>query len=503
MLAKRSRSVEEGTEGESSADRKALLYLEAPSWLISLLFHLFVIIVLSLITLDLPGMHGLFGVSLTTTTDEQPELETEIVSNVPSHAAPELPEVGSSSELSEIIEELNPPQLSDLNTEYRLLDASELLADGNVTRSELSQEAGGFFAHVGFAGRDPKRRARLVRMGGGSVGSERAVWQALKWIAAHQNEDGSWSFDHRGTNCRGYCRNPGSLAEARIAGTAMALLPFLGAGQTHLGGEFSHTVGGGLDYLVSRIAYLPDGGSLHEPGGRMYSHGLASIALCEAYAMTGDSDLRKPAEQVIQYIIHAQGPRGGWRYEPGEPGDTSIIGWQLMALKSGHLARINVPFKTVEGANNFLDYVQSEYGAVYGYKSAERPSEATTAIGLLCRMYLGWHREHPALQRGVKLLSSYGPHKSNMYYNYYATQVMHHFGGLEWASWNANLRDYLVHSQSANGHESGSWYFDDEHGGSPGGRLYCTSLATMILEVYYRHMPLYGTESVEMDFTTD
>jgi hypothetical protein len=33
-----------------------------------------------------------------------------------------------------------------------------------------------------------------------------------------------------------------------------------------------------------------------------------------------------------------------------------------------------------------------------------------------------------------------------------------------------------------------------------GGRLYCTSLATMILEVYYRHLPLYKDDATEDDF---
>jgi hypothetical protein len=87
-----------------------------------------------------------------------------------------------------------------------------------------------------------------------------------------------------------------------------------------------------------------------------------------------------------------------------------------------------------------------------------------------------------------------------MYYNYYATQVMHHFGGAPWKRWNARMRDQLVNSQAKEGHESGSWFMLDPHGAGPGGRLYSTAMAAMVLEVYYRHLPLYRQESVEDDF---
>ncbi|MFH1266905.1 MAG: hypothetical protein ABIK89_14345, partial [Planctomycetota bacterium] len=78
----------------------------------------------------------------------------------------------------------------------------------------------------------------------------------------------------------------------------------------------------------------------------------------------------------------------------------------------------------------------------------------------------------------------------NMYYNYYATQVMRHWGGPEWEKWNPKMRDYLVATQSNQGTESGSWYFAGGHG-ETGGRLYNTAVALMTLEVYYRYMPLY------------
>jgi hypothetical protein len=245
-----------------------------------------------------------------------------------------------------------------------------------------------------------------------------------------------------------------------------------------------------------------NGGALNESGGNMYAHGIASIALCEAYAMTQDKGLYAPAQQAVNYICYAQDPvGGGWRYSPRQRGDTSAVGWQIMALKSGHMAYLQIPPVTVQKAFRYLDGVQANSGANYGYTDPGSGA-ATTAIGLLCRMYLGWKKDNPALQRGVQWLSQKGP-SNNMYYNYYATQVMRHWEGDEWKKWNAKMRDQLVNSQDQKGHEAGSWGGGGDHGATKGGRLYTTSMSTMVLEVYYRHLPIYRKQSTEEDFPLD
>jgi hypothetical protein len=115
-------------------------------------------------------------------------------------------------------------------------------------------------------------------------------------------------------------------------------------------------------------------------------------------------------------------------------------------------------------------------------------------------MYLGWKKDNGALQRGVEKLGKMGPSKSNMYYNYYATQIMRHNGGDPWTKWNNVMRDQYVNTQAKDGAERGSWYIAGDHGAERGGRIYCTSMATMVLEVYYRHMPIYGKAAAEDDF---
>ena len=348
----------------------------------------------------------------------------------------------------------------------------------------------------GFEGRTQHMRAKLLAARGGTPESENAVAMALGWLAAHQLDDGSWRFDHNKSPCAGLCRNPGNNASTTGA-TALALLPFLGAGHTHMKGEYKDVVKRGLYYLSSRMIGSKKGGDLRE--GTMYAHGIATVALCEAYALTQDPQYKTESQLAIDFICNAQHSAGGWRYFPGQPGDTTVFGWQIMALKSGHMAKLHVPSPVIELAKSYLDSVQLNDGALYGYQGPVK-SATPTAVGLLSRMYTGWSQNDERLERGVIYLDALGPSRTDMYFNYYATQVLIHHDGPAWPRWNNRLRDQLVKIQSSRGHERGSWHFNDKHSSEAGGRLYNTAMAAMILEVYYRHMPLYGLRSLEDNF---
>lgn len=354
----------------------------------------------------------------------------------------------------------------------------------------------------GLDGRSGPMRSRLVAEGGGSGASEAAVALALQWFANHQLKDGSWSFDHTiAPSCRGQCGNPGNLRDARNGATGMALLAFLGAGQTHWTGKHKQNVRKGLDYLMAVMKLNNQGGSFHEAGGTMYSHGLATLALVEAYGMTRDRNLLQPAQAAVNYICYAQDPvGGGWRYERRQAGDTSVVGWQLAALRAAHISYLQVPPEVVKKASLFLDSVQTNSGASYGY-TGPGSEPATTSVGLLCRMHLGWGKGNPALQRGIAQISEWGvATDGQMYYNYYATQIARHWEGDVWEKWNGQMHDWLVNSQVKRGHEAGSWYFRSDRHGDRGGRPYMTALATLMLEAYYRYMPIYRKATTEDDF---
>jgi len=394
------------------------------------------------------------------------------------------------------------PRLSTLALSGATVTPPSALLNGvGPPEYDLLGVAGGGLGSA-LSGRIGKSRGQMAAKFGGTPASERAVEAALKWLAEHQMADGGWDLNHQlHPHCHGQCGNPGRMARTRIAATGLALLPFLGAGQTHKEGRYQGQVRNGLYYLIRQMKAGPHVGGLNEPGGRMYAHGIATIALCEAYAMTYDKRLAGPAQQAVNFICWAQDPvGGGWRYEPHEAGDTSVVGWQIMALKSARMADLAVAPAVWRKASAFLDSVQENGGATYGYTDPGG-GEATTAIGLLCRMHLGWKRDNPALVQGVRWLARLGPSQGNLYYDYYATQVLRHWEGDLWKAWNELMREHLVRTQATQGHEAGSWFMPEgDLGAVPGGRLYCTSMATMILEVYYRHMPIYAKESTKIDF---
>src|SRR5262249_1783354 len=151
----------------------------------------------------------------------------------------------------------------------------------------------------------------------------------------------------------------------------------------------------------------------------------------------------------------------GWRYQPRQSGDTSVVGWQVMGLKSGQMSGLNVPSTTLRKAELFLDSCETSDGGGYGYTGPQE-TPTMTAVGLLCRQSLGTPRRNPKLRNGAdKLMKKYVPSRSpNTYYEYYATQVMHHMGGDYWEFWNRGdgkgfkgMRDTLVERQS----QDGSW----------------------------------------------
>jgi hypothetical protein len=111
----------------------------------------------------------------------------------------------------------------------------------------------------------------------------------------------------------------------------------------------------------------------------------------------------------------------------------------------------------------------------------------------LCRQYLGWKHDDERLRRGVDYLLmnpvNYGD--QNVYYWYYATQVLHHMDGKDWDKWNAVMRQQVPEHQVQTGPEKGSWSPSEDRWGVRAGRLYTTCLSIYMLEVYYRHLPLY------------
>jgi hypothetical protein len=355
---------------------------------------------------------------------------------------------------------------------------------------------------TGFGGRGSGWRKASLASGGGTRQSERAVAGALHWLSRHQQYEGNWSLDHTKKCTDHTCTGPGHH-QADAGATAMGLLPFLAAGQTHkTTGPYRTNIHKGLLWLVRHQDR--DGNLAKGCVQPMYSHGLATITLCEAYGLSGDRNLGAAAQLAVNYILAAQNKNDfGWRYNPGDPGDTSVVGWQIMALKSAQMAGLNVGGSTLEGAGKWLDLVKSgNYGEKFSYQPNSGATPAMTSVGLLCRQYLHSKRDDPMMVEGVKYLMNNMPDLNihNIYYWYYATQVLHNYTGYEWDTWNRAMRKLLINTQinSKDTCANGSWDPDapsKDAWGAQGGRHMLTALSALTLEIYYRYLPLYKVDA--------
>jgi len=452
----------------------------APPWLVSAVVHMALMIVLGLIML--PQIGG-----------NQIELQSIWAEKL-----------GDQLEFDSPFAGLDPTKLDDpiyakdelpVEDPFAAPPEVEIVPDGwNATSQIDSLQIG-----VALEGRQKGMKEALLGRYGGTALTEQAVEQGLLWLARNQRKDGSWSLKGPYTG--------GAVTEDNpVAATAMALLAFQGAGNTHLEGSFKSNVARGWNWLLKQ---QDSAGNFYHAGPSthiFYANGQCGIAICELYAMSKDAKLREPAEKAIGYLIRCQGPAGGWRYSPGGDSDVSVTGWIVMALQSARMAGLEVPSEVFGKIGRFLDTVAHHDGSQYGYRPFENePRLSMTAEALLCRQYLGWARNDKRLVEGVRHITEnlINYEQADEYYWYYATQVCHHMEGEHWKKWNGVMRQAIPEKQVKRGREAGSWDpgranpqapdgFEWSNRYTPyGGRLYVTCLSIYMLEVYYRHLPLY------------
>lgn len=362
----------------------------------------------------------------------------------------------------------------------------------------------------------PAFRQRIDRLkdedsGDGPIGpqTEQAIERGLQFLAKHQRPDGSWKLQDLDKDV---------LIHSDTAATGLCLLAFQGAGYTHKQYKYAAVNERALKFLIARQKptgdlYIPQDPASNQ-NAWLYSHGIAALALCEAYGMTQDPELKAPAQLAVKFMIDSQeSQRGGWRYRPGVGSDTSVTGWFMMALKSAQLAGLDVPKSAFERMRKYVQASQASTAEPHLFRynpfapdtpeqrHGLKPTHVMTSVGLLMRLYLGWQRDLPEMKAGTDYLLDHLPDpgtpqatKRDTYYWYYATQVLFHMGGDRWKKWNEKLRPLLLDSQVLEGELTGSWdpYLpSSDLWARYGGRLYVTTLNLLSLEVHYRHLPLY------------
>ncbi|HEY1784158.1 MAG TPA: prenyltransferase/squalene oxidase repeat-containing protein [Pirellulales bacterium] len=446
----------------------------APAWLISAVVHTSLLIILGvgLVAVEHTRQIEPPGINLTDQIGDTLD-ESALSSTAGSQAIEKADtQILTPQNLPHVAEPFaTPPQATDIRLGGILPSSGDLHAPT-----------------IGLAlnGREAGMKNVLLGVYGGTGTTETAVAQGLEWLIRQQRADGMWSLsgpysDH-------------ALADNPYAATAMALLAFQGAGITPGKGKYAKAVDKGWVALLK--AQQRDGsfGVNMPPRQSLYTHAQCTIALCEVYGMTQDSHFYEPAQRAIAFCVASQDKKGGgWRYDFSDS-DTSVTGWFVMALKSAQMARFDVPQQVFYEVTRYLDSAARSDGN-YGYTPNSPSTQAVTAEAYLCRQLLGWKQNDPRLIDACKVLTAnavkYDPADRDVYYWYYATQVCHNMEGPIWEKWNTAMRAELPQHQVKGGAEAGSWSPQGDRW-SIAGRLYTTCLSIYMLEVYYRHLPIYS-----------
>jgi hypothetical protein len=355
--------------------------------------------------------------------------------------------------------------------------------------------AGGGFGNIPTAMRKRCSKAdRLQRLtsNGGTEECEDAVVASLRWLKEKQNKDGSWT-------------------SRSVPMTGLALLAYLGHCETAGSEEFGDTVLAAITFLVDKS--MKNNGKLADDfkaKSWCYEHAIAVYALAEAYTLCVKSfgeNINQLEDAVMasgQFLINSQHSNGGWAYSYVEEGghtDTSIVGWQLQALKACKYTGLDFANlrQCVKKGLDYMETKQAPSGA-FGYSSPSIREDGTTlaAVGALC--FQIWESSaNRQARKAVKFMHEnmkldWKTKHSDLYGHYYAAQAMINNGGKEWEKYNELFRDQVINNQNKDGSYKS---VQAGHGLNGGGfaEHYRTCLATLMLESYYRFLPGTGQKN--------
>jgi hypothetical protein len=332
-------------------------------------------------------------------------------------------------------------------------------------------------------------RAAASLRHGGTEKSERAVNDALRWLARQQHPDGSWAEGHT----------------YQAAMTGLALLCLVGHGETTSSVEFGTEVKRSVEWFADHG--LENHGRLSMEEERFsaigaYAHAIGAYALSDYYTLTKDDRVRVVLIRAIEHIVEGQAPDGGWNYAfaPDPESNTSVTGWQIQALRAAVRTGLEISGveEALDKAMTDLERVQGPNGG-FGYRAAG-DSYSLAGVGTFGRAC--WRGNDDRVTRdGIRFilaqsatenLVEYDGPSANLYAWYYNTEACFLYGGEAWARWNRWFQDEIADHQS----DDGSWPVPAHAAMLPGpqqepaeaGPIYRTALCTLMLESYYRSL---------------
>jgi Prenyltransferase and squalene oxidase repeat len=490
------------------------------------------------------GMHGILVAAMAALVFAKkeesvipPPMKINIISEKPKTPEKEKTAIKPSdlsitvAEVSDIVNPIESVQIEIAETKQE----ADVPDEGNPGRTDavasVETEQTGAFMMIGagsqssgiFSNRSGQGRKRVTGKYGTASTRASSIESALRWFKRHQSPNGMWDVDGYQVNCQldgGKCE-PGinQKGNADIACTAYAVMCFQGMGYTHTTpNTYRMTMEKGIDWLLAQ--QNPDGSF----GERNYEHAIATMAIVEACAMGLDSRLRGPGQKAVDFMLSRQAldPQEkdpayaglGWDYTAPKPtrNDTSVTGWNVMALKSALGSGFHVG-TGLEGSKRWLERAwkaaNPEWKTLDPYTGVSvfpYTYDATTdtvgngakgesklvCVGAICSVFLGHHAGDPMLSSLCNYIMQNNVPKSyptNTYYLYYNTMAVFQAGAAYWEKWDKPVSDLLANAQRNDDNcFNGSWDFAGTgfHGHDTG-RLLSTAYACLSQEVIWRY----------------
>lgn len=477
-------------------------YGQAPWYLSSTLFHATIFLLMLLFIADPIPPKKRDIVITTEFLPEEPPEEPEDEPEITPEPEPEITKVDEVV-VEEIVITTTDVEVSDSIQTDDAAETDDSSGDPD-NMSTFDSEATGTPAFMGagasgggggggaIGNRTGGKKRTALRIGGGDRKTEDAVASGLKWLAEHQEANGSWDCD----------KYEGKNHDA--ATTGLALLAFLGAGNSMEFGKYKNNVTKGVNYLIS----------LHDGNGRVgphrYEAPITMLALAEAYGMTSGSgqfkNLQSIVQKQIEYAQRTQNDTGGWDYKPNsERDDLSVTGWWIMALKSAKVAGFDVPKEIMTKSLTHLE--EEAYAGGDGYDDGAawytpsktgKKTSAMTAVYLTCAQFLGRPRSNQKVTACAGATLNNLPEANeghNLYLTYYQCLGLFQMGVKSdyWKTFNPIMKKAITSRQVKKGSikdKKGSWDPDDTHSGHSWGRCGQTAISVLCLEIYYRYKEL-------------
>lgn len=219
--------------------------------------------------------------------------------------------------------------------------------------------------------------------------ADRAARAALDWLARTQDPDGSWAPE--GIAVPGGAEAAG---HAPVAVASLAALAFMAGGNTVDRGPHGAQLAKTVDWLAACCDLDPRSprhGWISRPGdlvSRMHGHGLATLALAQAWSMSAKSERGARVEQALRAAVdllaRTQGVEGGWWYEPVRAAshESSLTICAVQALRGARDAGIAVDAAVVERALAYVRRTRREDGAFLYAIGDKQASVALTAASI-------------------------------------------------------------------------------------------------------------------------